>query len=398
MSRDEYIEEYIRNIARNNPNFFTEELIQQAIQCFKRDNDSLFTLKQKIDELSSKIIKREQKQQSYLESMQQKFNNNKYINTSILNLNLALLSYNQMDQLFFHYSWKKYLESYDKEGMKPVIGENSKGIDPEASIFFSKGVEGVLELWDVWLKWILNRQNNPQFNGTTQEEIESTNKRFKTGQITEEERKKWHYWIDYFKNKKYLENPLMLKRLYDYQYNEMINSDYFILDLKENEDFIYSQVDIKKQEAIEKAKKTKYGINPLTATQYGAYSDFSSPIVDKWNMQTIPGKNITIEPSRIRRLNVNGKTDVFSIMKYMYDKYKMEIPKEKQVKFDILDNYIKYVCEQRLRKENSFQVKESDVPNMLEKNQTNYSMEKLKDFMKNYNSKNKDESDHIILK
>lgn len=351
MNKSEYIEQYIRNMAKNNPSIFTEDLIQQAIKKFENDTDDLSKIEQKIDELSNRFIRRKQEEQFYLESMQQKFNNSEYINTSIKNLDISTLGYEQMEQFFFHYSWKKYLESYDKEGMKAVIGENSEGIDPEASIFFSKGVEGVLELWDVWLKWRLNRQNNPQFNGTTPEEIQATNKRFKTGQITDEERKKWYYWMDYFKNKKFLENPSMLERLFDYQFTEMINSDYLILDLRENEDFIYDQVDIKKQWAIEKAKETGRGIDPLTATQYGYYSDFSSPIVDKWNMQTIPGKNITIEPNRMSRLTIDGKTDVFSIMKYMYDKYQMEVPKEKQVKFDILDSYVKYVCAKKLGKE-----------------------------------------------
>lgn len=380
MSNAEFVEQYIRSIAKNNPSIFTEELVQQAIEKFKYDTDDISVIKDKIDILSSKFIERKNEEQIYLESMQQKFNNSEYINTSIQNLDISTLSYEQMENLFFHYSWKKYLESYDKEGMKPVIGENSEGIDPKASIFFSKGVEGVLELWDVWLKWRLNRQNNPQFSGTTQDEIQATNNRFRTGQITDEERKKWYYWMDYFKSKKYLENPLMLEKLYEYQFTEMINSDYLILDLKEQEDFSYEQVDIKKQWAIEKAKATGRGIDPLTATQYGHYSDFSSPMVDKWNMQTIPGKNITIEPSRIRRLTIDGKTDVFSIMKYMYDKYQLEVPKEKQVKFDVLDNYIKYVTEKKQKldtlnsteKEKFQQIKDRNLDGSVTPNTSQY--------------------------
>lgn len=353
MTKSEYIEQHIRNIANNNLDVFTEEVVQQAIEKFKDDPDELSVIVKKIDTLSIKFIKQKHEEQAYLKSMKNKFNGSEYNNTSIQNIDISTLSYEQMEHLFFHYSWKKYLESYDKNGMKPVIGENSDGIDPEASIFFSKGVEGVLELWDVWLKWRLNRQNNPQFNGATQEEIKATNERFRIGQISEDERKNWYYWIEIFKNKKYFENPSMLERLYEYQFTEMINSDYFILDLKEHEDFIYDQVDIKKKLAIEKSKKTGGKIDSLTSTQYGYYSDFSSPIVDKWNMQTIPGKNITIEPSRIKRLTIDGKTDVFSIMKYMYDRYQIEVPSEKQVKFDVLDSYVKYVCEKKINKEES---------------------------------------------
>ena len=105
--------------------------------------------------------------QEYLELMKKKYNDTEYKNVNIENLDISSLSYEEIDKYFFHYSWKRYLESYDKNGMKPIIGENSVGLDRRASIFFSKGIEGVLELWDVWLKWRLDRQNNPRYKGNT---------------------------------------------------------------------------------------------------------------------------------------------------------------------------------------------------------------------------------------
>ena len=44
---------------------------------------------------------------------------------------------------------------------------------------------------------------------------------------------------------------------------------------------------------------------------YGDYSDYMSYEVDKWNMQTIPGKDITICPEEIIQLVTgDGKEDV----------------------------------------------------------------------------------------
>lgn len=346
--KNQYIEQYIRNIAQNNPDIFTDEIIHRAINTFKNSEESLEILIPKIESMANNFLEKNIEQKKYLQEMAEKYKGTDYQTINIDNLDISRLSYTEMESLLFHYSWKKYLEVYDKTGMKSVIGENSQGIDPEASIFFSKGVEGVLELWDVWLKWRLNRQNNPQFNGNTNEEIQETLNRFRIGNITDEERKKWYYWMEYFKDKKYLENNSMLEKLFEYQYNEMINSDYLVLNLKENEEYKSDQIDIKKFWAIENAKKTGRGIDPLTSTQYGVYSDFSTPVVDKWNMQTIPGKDIVIEPGRIKRLNINGKTDVYSIMKFMYDKYKKEISEEKQVRFDVLDRYVEYVEEKRI--------------------------------------------------
>ena len=243
--KNQYIEQYIRNIAQNNPDIFTDEIIQRAINNFKNSEESLEILISKIESMANNFLEKNIEQKKYLQEMAEKYKGTDYQTINIDNLDISRLSYTEMESLLFHYSWKKYLEVYDKTGVKPVIGENSQGVDPEASIFFSKGVEGVLELWDVWLKWRLNRQNNPQFNGNTNEEIQETLNRFRIGNITDEERKKWYYWMEYFKDKKYLENNSMLEKLFEYQYNEMINSDYLVLDLKENEEYKSDQIDIK---------------------------------------------------------------------------------------------------------------------------------------------------------
>ena len=49
----------------------------------------------------------------------------------------------------------------------------------------------------------------------------------------------------------------------------------------------------------------------------------------------------------LKRLIIGGNTDVYSIVKFMYDKYKKEVPTDKQVKFDILDKYIEFVEEKK---------------------------------------------------
>jgi len=344
---EKYLNDISEQINDKYPNLVNDDKLKKAKAMFLNRSEDyeqiVEEINQKVQEMKENYNKGKEEQQKYLEEMSKKYNTLDYQAQNIKDLNIDSFTYEQLDNLFFHYSWKKYLESYDKNGMKPFVGENSQGIDHQASIFFSKGIEGVLELWDVWLKWRLNRLNNPQYKGNNPEEISETLKRYNNGNISESERKEWYYWIDYYKNRKYLFNDDMLKKLFDFQYNEMISSDYFIMDLKENEEFKYDQEDIKKRWAIENSKKFNRDINPLTLIQYGAYSDFSTTIADKWNMQTIPGKDITIEPSRLKRLTFEGNNDVYSIMKFMYDKYKREVPTDKQVKFDLLDKYVNYV-------------------------------------------------------
>ena len=81
---------------------------------------------------------------------------------NIQELDISSISYEELNKMYFHFGPKAFAESYDKEGIKSHVGKNSKGIDKDPSIFFSQGVEGILKLWDVWIKWRLDRYTNPK--------------------------------------------------------------------------------------------------------------------------------------------------------------------------------------------------------------------------------------------
>ena len=263
-------------------------------------------------------------------------------NTIIENLDISEFSYEQLDSLFYHWSPKEFFSVYNETGMPASIGKNSDGIDSEVSIFFSKGILGVLLLWDVWLKWRLNRMFNPQYRGNNLLEVRNNQNRYFSGNITEEERREWVEWIRYFCNKEFMNDPKVLETLFKFEFNEMMSSDYFVLDLKENEEFRWDQIDSKKQSMLLNEKKYNR-ISTIGRVQYGSYSDYSTPVADKWNMQTIPGKNIIIEPKRMKKLTFKGRNDVFSVISAFYDMYKRSVSAEEQVSFDVLDKYILYI-------------------------------------------------------
>lgn len=263
-------------------------------------------------------------------------------NTNIENLDISEFSYEQLDSLFYHWSPKEFFSVYNETGMPASIGKNSDDIDSEVSIFFSKGTLGVLLLWDVWLKWRLNRMFNPQYRGNNLQEVRNNQNRYFSGDITEEERREWVEWIRYFCNKEFMNDPKVLETLFKFEFNEMMSSDYFVLDLKENEEFRWDQIDSKKQSMLLNEKKYNR-ISTIGRVQYGSYSDYSTPVADKWNMQTIPGKNIIIEPKRMKKLTFKGRDDVFSVISAFYDMYKRSVSAEEQVSFDVLDKYILYI-------------------------------------------------------
>lgn len=267
-------------------------------------------------------------------------------NGNISKIDLTKLSDEELHQSCFHYSLKKDKNSIDKNGLETRIGRNSEGIDKLSSIYFSYGIEGALETWDVWLKWRANRLYSPYW----QEENKDIIEKLENDTATEQEKKKYYYkselWNEAFSSGRYKEDKEKMEFLYDFQIDEMQASNYYLLYLKEGEEFSFDEVDVKKDANL-KRKDTPNDMGyKIFKEMYGPYSDFDSNKVDKWNMNTFLGKQMTITPDRIKQLSLpNGKNDVLSVIEYLYDKYREITPEEKQVKFDILDSYMKYAKE-----------------------------------------------------
>ena len=276
----------------------------------------------------------------------------KEITHNIKTKNIEDLSYEELDNLLFHYSLKRDKNSIDRNGLKTQVGRNSQNIDKKPAIYFSKGIEGALETWDSWLKWRLNRLNSPYW----QEENKEIQDKINKGIATEDEKKEYYWkeklWTEEFTSGKYKEDKEKLDFLYEFQLDEMLESNYYLLDVKEGEEFTYDEIDVKKHANLQLQGTKKDMQYQMFRQMYGEYSDYETPIVDKWNMNTVLGKEITIEPSRISQIiTTDGKTDVYSIVKCMYEKYKENVPESEQVKFDLLDGYMEYTKSKFAEKE-----------------------------------------------
>ena len=271
---------------------------------------------------------------------------NEITNGNIKNINIEDCTKEEFEKMCFHYSLKKNKNSIDENGLQTRIGRNSEGIDKKEAIYFSYGIEAMLETWDVWLKWRANRLGNPYWQEENKEIIEKID----NGTATEQERKEYFWkikqWNEEFTSGKYREDKDKMTFLFDFQMDEMKASNYYLLDLKEKEDFSFDEIDVKKEENL-KRKDIPNDMNyKIFKEMYGQYSDFESVKVDKWNMNTFLGKKITIDPSRISQIvTPDGKDDVLSVVLYLYDKYKEITPEDKQVEFDILDEYMQYAKE-----------------------------------------------------
>ena len=227
------------------------------------------------------------------------------------------------ENTYFHFTSIKNIEDIEKSGLVPKIGGESKGVETTPKIYFSKGTDGVLKLWNTWLKYEMNAMFNEYglikkgYGGETLKKL------------TEE-------WHEEFLSKKYLNDEIKKKALFELMYKKMKTMVYLSLDLNE-EDFSYDDID----EWKEKMSKQKGSYNYLCSKEmYGDYSNIDDLRVDDWNMQT----RSNIETKRISKIaSSNGKQDVISILTEMYDSRNTEI------NYDILGDFVKYIKEKEIQ-------------------------------------------------
>lgn len=178
---------------------------------------------------------------------------------------------------FFHYTNKQNLDTILKNGLEPRIGESSLYVEKTPKVFFAEGEKGIITIMDVWLKWLTGKMNTSKFkywlgtaiymkipfciksipNNMVKKSLESKEKRLKT----------------YAKMKGILDNSIFL-----------------VLDLEENIDFDYNDID--------EVKKTYY--ESFLKLLYPSDSDLKDNKMEYWNMHTYSNK--TIDPQKIALL------------------------------------------------------------------------------------------------
>lgn len=87
-------------------------------------------------------------------------------------------------------------------------------------------------------------------------------------------------WNEQFIAGKYKEDEDMMKFLFDYQMDEMQASNYYMLDLKEEEDFSFDEIDAKKVANLTRKDKEHDISYKMFIEMYGKYSDLKTPKVD----------------------------------------------------------------------------------------------------------------------
>lgn len=177
----------------------------------------------------------------------------------------------EIDNAFFHYTSKENLNNIIKNGLEPRIGKNSLYVEKSKKVFFAQGEKGVLTLMDVWLKWLNSKcgmSNQIYFIGTFYMRMPLCIKLIPNYIVQKSLKNK----------KKHIKVFNELRIILD-------NSVFLILDLKENIDFSYNDIDEVKNSYYESFLKLLY---PST-------SDLKNKKMEYWNMHTYSNKLIEFE-------------------------------------------------------------------------------------------------------
>ena len=196
---------------------------------------------------------------------------------------------------FYHYTNIRNLSSILEKGLIPKIGVNSKVIEKSKKVFFSFGDEGILVIMDSWIRWLIYK---PKSNLI--------------------------YWIGayllkikYFPkiiHKTIISHNKTSKRKIEWSYsklkNILDNSIYLILNLQENIDFSFDDVD-------EVKAFSNYPTNYIESL-YAYNSNVNDSKIEYWNMHTFSNK--IVEPEKIILLKYSDSYRASLIVKYLIEK------------------------------------------------------------------------------
>lgn len=228
--------------------------------------------------------------------------------------NIKIIEINDVDlsSVFLHYTSIYNINNIAEQGLEPRIGQNSKGIEKTKKIFFSIGDKGALIILDAWLRWLISRPNNKYIYRIGAYLID---KPYFPSFIFDITFKKWHK--SEYKLKKACKK---LKKILE-------NSIYLVLNLEENKDFSFHDIDEVKMSKIPQ----KY-LNLIY--RYG--QNTNNKKTEYWNMHTYSNRKISAD--KISLLKINDSYSANKILKYIASKNEKYI----QDNCELLNYYLKY--------------------------------------------------------
>lgn len=223
---------------------------------------------------------------------------------------------------FFHFTKKDNLENISREGLIPQLGEIAKYLENTKKVFFVKGLDNLLILFDCWINVYSKIPYLPCF--------------WKIGNIGLKNKHFPKVLIDFYF--RYLTGH-KINYFYAYKiFDHLLDSCCLLnLDLQENIDFIYNDID--------EIKNGKYQKEHLIQLGYSSkYSDLNTVSMDEWNMHTLSDHGVSKE--KIKLCYVNRSSNLKEIILFAINNTNLDIKTfcpllyDYLIKRKLLDNYI----------------------------------------------------------
>ncbi|MCX4249630.1 MAG: hypothetical protein OSJ65_07730 [Bacilli bacterium] len=204
---------------------------------------------------------------------------------------------------YFHFTRKKNLESIQKLGLLPKISIHALTLEDTKKVFFVEGLDNLLILFDCWIHVLSVYPFIPgMFNlGAKLMQYKWFPKIFINAYFKYMDFAKFHKHAAHKYFDRFLKNYVLLN-----------------LNLEENTDFSYNDIDQIKQKGYSKECLIKAGYSPL-------YSDLKSVKMDKWNLHTFT--NHVVSPIKIKLCYVSGNYSMTDILNYALNNTNLDIEK-----------------------------------------------------------------------
>lgn len=225
---------------------------------------------------------------------------------------------------FFHYTNSNNIKSIDENGLIPKIGNSAIGIELTEKIFFAIGSKGVFSICDSWIRWLIAKR----LTDLPGEKADIPFYRFCTFIMR---LPVIHHivaiivnfvvWIEFkckiFKTKSFK----IMKNILD-------TSNFLILDLEENVDFSYKDIDEVKAQVFDRK---------LLKLVYAKQNKMDSKKMDYWNMHTF--SNVVISPSKISLVKLNNTYSCTDILVWMVKNSKIDLKVFSPYLYEFLNYY-----------------------------------------------------------
>lgn len=211
------------------------------------------------------------------------------------------LSLNDISSNYFHFTKKSNIQSIAKSGLLPKKSFHAQSLEDTKKVFFVEGLDNLLILFDCWINVCEKYPHVPgAFNLGTK--IRGKNK-FSKSLIN-----LYFKWTEINK----------LHKLVAYKYFDWFLKKYILLniDIKENIDFCFDDIDQIKAKGYDKDYLIKAGYSLK-------YSDLESITMDKWNLHTFTEHGVSTD--KIKICYINSSCKMLDILSYALEHSHLDI-------------------------------------------------------------------------